>query len=192
MKYFEPIIIDNHFPDWMVNVVAEESKYIPVIYNNSPTANYNSARFFGNMLISDGKWSADGDVQPWWFVDYLINTIRYEICPDDNITHCRRVLLNGQAAGMKSQNHCDADFDTFLSVIYHLDGESGDTVFVNNADNDVQRVSFKRGRLILFNSILWHRGDPPDDGYRTSLGCVFPIVPPEEVPQTPFPNGLFQ
>ena len=161
MKYFEPIVIDNHFPDWMVNVVAEESKYIPVIYNNSPTANYNSARFFGNMLISDGKWSADGDVQPWWFVDYLINTIRYEICPDDNITHCRRVLLNGQAAGMKSQNHCDADFDTFLSVIYHLDGESGDTVFVNNADNDVQRVSFKRGRLILF-CLLYTSPSPRD------------------------------
>ena len=191
MKYNKPIVIDDHFPEWMVNIAAEESKYIPVVYNNSPTANFDSARFFGNMLISDNKWTADG-ADPWWFIDYLINTIKYEICPDDHITHCQRVLLNGQAAGMKSENHCDADFDTFLSVIYHLDGTSGDTVFVNSANNDVERVSFKRGRLVLFNSILWHRGDPPDDGYRTSLGCVFPIVPPDVVPQTPFPDGLFR
>ena len=51
-------------------------------------------------------------------------------------------------------------------------GNSGDTVF-----EDGKRVEFKLGRLVIFNSSDIHKGDAPNDGYRVSLGAVYPSVP---------------
>ena len=56
-------------------------------------------------------------------------------------------------------------------------GNSGATVFVNNEDEDIQRVEFKEGRMVIFNSMLWHRGEGPSEGYRVSLGAIYPLVP---------------
>ena len=181
MKYDKPVIIDNYFPDWLVKDVSYELQGFPVTLTNSPTAVYENARFFGNMLITDDQWMVP--TPPYWFIDYFNKCIYNDICKDDNITHCHRILLNGQVKGQNSQNHCDSDYDCYLSVIYHASGTSGSTWFVNSADEDVQEVEFKEGRLILFNSTLWHRGDPPsDNSYRISLGCVYPLVPIAKLP----------
>ena len=78
--------------------------------------------------------------------------------------------------GQDGQNHCDSDYDTYLTVIYMGHGNSGATVFVNSIDEDIQRVEFKEGRIVVFNSSLWHRGEGPSSGYRVSLGAVYPLV----------------
>lgn len=171
-------VIDDYFPSWIVDQVSVESTLIPVSYSNSPYADYNSARFFGTNLIKDDNWL----VSPWWFVTYLNLCIKNDICAEYNIKHCSRVLLNGQAPGQHGCNHADADYDCYLSVLYHAHGDSGDTVFVNSSDEDVKRVSFKRGRLIIFNSSIWHRGEAPEHGYRTSLGCVYPTIDIKDLP----------
>ena len=54
-----------------------------------------------------------------------------------------------------------------LSVIYHAHGSSGDTVV------GVDRIPFKEGRLVIFDSYEKHRGEAPDEGYRVSLGMMF-------------------
>lgn len=182
MKYDKPVVIDNYFPDWLVDHVGDYFAGYPVTFTNSPTAVYENAKFFGNMIMTDDQWTVPEDIQSW-FIEYFNNCIYFDICKNDNITHCHRILLNGQVKGQKSQNHCDSDYDCYLSVIYHASGTSGSTVFVNDSDEDVQEVEFKPGRMILFNSTLWHRGDPPvDDNYRVSLGCVYPMVPIQDLP----------
>lgn len=171
-------VIDDYFPQWLVKQVSKDLEFMPVRYNNSPYADFNSARFFGSMLMHNDEWA---EIPPWWFIEYFNNCIYHDLCPDKTVGHCHRVLLNAQLPGMSGCNHCDADSDNYLSVIYMGHGNSGDTVFVNAADEDVQRVTFKEGRLVIFNSAIYHRGESPSHGYRVSLGAVYPSVPIEDL-----------
>ena len=93
-------------------------------------------------------------------------------CKKYNINHCVRILLNGQVPTLNGTFHRDADNKEYLSVIYMGHGTSGDTVF------ETERVSFKEGRLVIFNSNTLHRGDAPTEGYRVSLGAVYPLFDP--------------
>lgn len=172
-KHKDVTVIDNYFPDWMVREVSYDLENMPVTYTNSPYRDFQRARFFGATLFEMDRWK---DIQPWWFVDYFNRCVYNDIAPQ-TVGHCCRVLLNAQLPGMNGQNHCDADTNDYISVIYMGHGNSGDTVFVNSADDEIERVSFKEGRLVIFNSAIWHRGEAPSSGYRVSLGCVYPIVP---------------
>ena len=180
-KAMTPRVVDNYFPDWMVKWVSEDLEMFPVTYTNSPYKDFTRCRFFGNMLMYEDRWTVAQE--RWWFPDYLNKCIYNDICKDLELPgHCHRILLNGQVPGQNGQNHCDSDYEDYLSVIYMGHGNSGATVFVNSADEDIQRVEFKEGRLVIFNSCLWHRGEGPTDGYRVSLGAVYPLVPIEDLP----------
>ena len=63
-------------------------------------------------------------------------------------------------------------------------GNSGDTVIVDDDNNDIKKISFKEGRLVLFNSNTLHRGEAPIEGYRCSWGLVFPTFDPTGVKLT--------
>ena len=68
-------------------------------------------------------------------------------------------------------------------------GNSGDTVIVNEEGEDVKKVSFKEGRMVIFNSAEYHRGEAPTEGYRVSLGAVYPLKPIQEL-YSPFITPL--
>jgi len=41
----------------------------------------------------------------------------------------------------------------------------------------VDRIPFKEGRLVIFDSYEEHRGEAPkDNSYRVSLGCIYSYV----------------
>ena len=46
---------------------------------------------------------------------------------------------------------------------------------ISDGENDVERVSFKEGRIVIFKSNIWHRGEAPTDGHRVTLGAVYPL-----------------
>ena len=73
---------------------------------------------------------------------------------------------------MNGWDHVDSDNEDHLSVIYMGHGTSGDTVIGD------ERVTFKEGRMVMFNSHLVHRGEAPTEGYRVSLGAVYPLFDP--------------
>ena len=79
---------------------------------------------------------------------------------------------------MNAINHRDSDNDNYLSVIYMGHGESGDTILCDDDGNDVERISFKEGRLVIFNAYQLHRGEAPKTAYRCSWGLVFPLFDP--------------
>ena len=166
-------VIDNYFPDWTVKRISHELEVMPVTYTNSPYRDFERARFFGSSLMEYDEFK---DIKPWWFVEYF-NQCVYNDIETSTVGHCCRVLLNAQLPGMNGCNHCDADTDEYLTIIYMGHGQSGDTVFVDPADNEMERVSFKEGRLVIFPSHIWHRGEAPSHGYRVSLGAVYPVVP---------------
>tara|TARA_B100000287_G_scaffold398632_1_gene416188 strand:+ start:781 stop:1362 length:582 start_codon:yes stop_codon:yes gene_type:complete len=181
-------IVDNYFPDWMVDRVSLDCVNMPVTYTNSPYMDFDKARFFGNLLMVDNNWMER--FPPWWFLDYFNLCVYNDICKEYNLTNCHRVLLNGQLPGQNGCNHCDSDYEEYLTIIYMASGTSGDTVIVNSRDEDIQRVSFKRGRMVIFNSSIWHRGEAPTEGYRITLGAVYPLKPIHELTKVMTPNQL--
>tara|TARA_B100000579_G_scaffold361331_1_gene318992 strand:- start:1803 stop:2384 length:582 start_codon:yes stop_codon:yes gene_type:complete len=181
-------VVDNYFPDWLVDRVSLDCVNMPVTYTNSPYKDFNKARFFGNLLMVDNNWMER--LPPWWFLDYFNLCVYNDICKEYNLTNCHRVLLNGQLPGQNGCNHCDSDYEEYLTIIYMASGTSGDTVLVNSRDEDVQRVPFKRGRMVIFNSSIWHRGEAPTEGYRITLGAVYPLKPIHELTKVMSPNQL--
>ena len=106
---------------------------------------------------------------PWyWFFAYFNQCVMKDICKDLPLTHVHRLLVNAQNPGHTSQTHTDFNRPA-TSIIYHAYGEDGDTTFANG-----ERVAFKRGRIIVFSSLLEHDGEPPTKDIRISLGAICP------------------
>ena len=169
-------VIDDYFPQWMVKDVGEwVTDYCPLYYNNAPYGDYKQSRFMGNTVIRDNAFT---DTSPWyWFFAYLNECIIKDICKDTPISHIHRVLVNGQSPDMVSEMHTDHDRKA-TSVVYHAFGDSGDTIFETG-----ERVEFKQGRLIVFDSSIKHMGTPPASGFRVTLGVIAPWdVTPQEPP----------
>ena len=161
-------VIDDYFPQWMVDEFAQwVTNECPLYYNNTPHGNYEEARFFGNTIVWNDNPS--NDVNPHWFVSYLCDAVKKDICKDVPILHIMRVLVNAQFPGEDAPTHVDAD-DPATSIIYHAWGDSGDTVI------DGDTIEFKQGRLIIFDARTPHYGKGPDKGVRFSLGLVAPHV----------------
>tara|TARA_B100000073_G_scaffold348474_1_gene367669 strand:- start:3464 stop:3952 length:489 start_codon:yes stop_codon:yes gene_type:complete len=158
-------VIDNYFPDWMVKQVSNELEFMPVRYNNSPYGDFSKARFFGSMLMENNQFI---DIKPWSFVDHFNNCVFNDILPN-SLGHCHRLLLNAQLPEQHGVYHTDADSDNYMSIIYMGHGNSGATEFKNG-----DTVDWKLGRMVIFQSNIYHRGCAPIDGWRVSLGGVYP------------------
>jgi len=180
MKVGEYKVIDDYFPRWIINKASIDLALVPVRWDNTPTIDtYSDCRFLGNMILIKDEWQLK-DLEPLWFLSFIIDAIENDICKELGITHCLRCLHNGQfpLESMNAVNHRDADTDNYLSVIYMGHGASGDTVLCDKDGNDVKRISFKEGRMVIFNSYQLHRGEAPKEGYRCSWGLVFPLFNP--------------
>ena len=164
-------IVDNYFPQWMVDKVLAEIPLIPVSYTNSPYGEYDKSRFFGQQLMEKEQWVAP--IAPHWFVDYLHMAVCNDICKEYEINHLDRCLLNCQTPGQEAQIHTDSNSNVRISGIYHVMGD-GDTVFYTTDKEKTVSVKFVPGRLVLFNSTIWHQGLPPvDSPIRYSLGYIW-------------------
>ena len=180
MKVGEYKVVDDYFPQWMIDQVSNYMTKVPVRWDNTPRKDsFNECRFMGNMLLIKDEWQLK-DVTNSWFLQYLIESIKNDICKEYNITHCLRCLHNGQFPldSMNAINHRDSDNDNYLSAIYMGHGKSGDTILCDTDGNDVERISFKEGRLVIFNAYQLHRGEAPTEGYRCTWGLVFPLFDP--------------
>ena len=180
MKVGKYKVIDDYFPQWMIDKVSDYMTRVPVKYDNTPRKDsFNECRYMGNMLLTRNKWNSKALPQSW-FLEYLINVIKEDICKEYNITDTLRCLHNGQfpLESMNAINHRDSDDDRYITVIYMGHGKSGDTILCDNDGNDLHRITFKEGRLVIFNSYQLHRGEKPNEGYRCTWGLVFPLFNP--------------
>ncbi len=159
-------VIDDYFPRWLVQTVSEEIELIPVTYNNSPYQDFDKARFFGNMLMMNNEKPAH--LKDWWFVDYLNCCVYHDIIPEIP-KYCTRVLLNMQLPNQDGVEHTDANNTNHQTVIYMAKGQSGDLIVGDD------KIEFKEGRIISFNSSVVHKARAPDDGVRITLGAVYPL-----------------
>ena len=172
-------VIDDYFPDWLITDVSYYLKTFPVTYTNTPNKHtYKNARFMGNMIMIEDDWMVP--IKPSWFIDYFNKCIYNDLLKEFQISNCVRCLHNGQfpLESMNAINHRDSDDDRYITVIYMGHGKSGDTILCDNDGNDLHRITFKEGRLVIFNSYQLHRGEKPNEGYRCTWGLVFPLFNP--------------
>ena len=160
-------VIDDYFPSWMVRDVGNYlSTDFPFFYNNTPYGDYSKARFWGNTVIRNNEFTEE---TPWyWFFAYFNECIIKDVCADLPLSHVHRLLVNAQNPGHVSQTHTDFNHAA-TSIIYHAYGDSGCTTFATG-----EKVEFKQGRIIYFDSRLEHDGDPPLKDIRISLGAICP------------------
>lgn len=174
------LIVDNYFPQWMVDKVAAESLLIPVTFTNSPYGEYEVSRFFGQNLMEDEVWIAP--CPPHWFVDYCHLTVCNEILLDYKIQKMDRCLLNCQTPGQYAQKHVDWNprftGNNRVSGIYYIRGD-GDTDFYDS-DGEKYTVENIPGRMVFFDSSdIYHEGKSPTvDPIRYSLGYVWQCASP--------------
>ena len=71
MKVGEYKVIDDYFPDWMVQNVRDYMCMMPVRWDNvsltEPTWDTSESRFMGNMILIEDNWQLR-DVQIHWFL----------------------------------------------------------------------------------------------------------------------------
>ena len=99
---------------------------------------------------------------------YFNECMLKDVCADLPLSHVHRLLVNAQNPGHVSQTHTDFNHAA-TSIIYHAYGDSGCTTFATG-----EKVEFKQGRIIYFDSRLEHDGDPPTKDIRISLGAICP------------------
>jgi len=165
-------VIDDYFPEWIVKSMSAYFETFPVSWSNSSRETYKEGgRFFGNMCIQHEEWTIPEDLRIWFF-QYLNGCVMNDLLKGQ-VTNVNRVLVNGQVKGQDGVNHkdCDSKDEGYKTLIYHAHGHEGDTVI------GVDRVPFKEGRIVIFDSYETHRGEAPkDNSYRVSLGCIYSYV----------------
>jgi hypothetical protein len=76
--------------------------------------------------------------------------------------------------------HTDMAPDYYYSMIYYINDADGDTVFFSQGDspeNEIARVSPKKGRLVVFPSNISHAGECPTHTLRRMVvNYVFTVL----------------
>ena len=76
-----------------------------------------------------------------------------------------KVNLNTNLTNYKKENHqpihIDDTSENMNSLIYYINDSDGDTLFFDEKENVINRVSPKKGRAVLFNSNIKHAACNP-------------------------------
>mgnify|MGYP001161279760 FL=1 len=113
------------------------------------------------------------------FTKHILQTF----IPDAYANQLYRVHFNGQVPmDVAVPIHLDWEMPDYWTMIYYVGGKDGDTLFYSDpigpdgedtSFQEVYRVKFKPGRLILFPSYYFHAALHPTEGMRTSLAISY-------------------
>jgi len=68
--------------------------------------------------------------------------------------------------------HTDLDYP-HLVCLYYVNDSDGDTIFFDDNDNEIKRISPKEGRIALFNGNIKHCGSKPSTFPRSVINICF-------------------
>ena len=68
--------------------------------------------------------------------------------------------------------HTDLDFPHY-SLIYYVTNSNGDTIFYNDNEEEIKRVSPKKGRILFFDGTIKHSGSYPTKTTRAIINYNF-------------------
>ena len=177
-------IYDNFLPKHLENNIEQRltASDFPWYYNDHTTGNYKQT-----MAISDNI----KDYQQWIHLFYSYDNSESEFISFKNseFTHIIDRLKDGIQSYMGwtsphlyrikanfqfpfpdnkpeyfNQPHCDFEDSEFITTaIYYVNDSDGDTLFFDNETelNIIDKVTPKKGRLVMFNSTTLHAGQHP-------------------------------
>ena len=143
--------------------------------NPSKPSNYNDVGF-SNCCYNHNQELYNFDNAP-----FLMN-ILYTVCSHYNIfveqiVEIRSFLQPPSKTSLEQEPHVDSEDlfrhnVPFYSLIYYASDSDGDTVFYNKG-KEIKRVTPEKGKTVLFNGHLSHRGTKPVDKTKILLNFCF-------------------
>ena len=85
-----------------------------------------------------------------------------------------RLFINFPIIGFTDKKHIHTDLiEDHLVLLYYVNDVDGDTIFFDENNNEIKRVSPKKGRCIFFNGSLLHTGSYPTKNSRAIINYNF-------------------
>jgi hypothetical protein len=109
---------------------------------------------------------------------YFFNQILYTFCNFQNLK--LQYIFGGRTflqlpiidPSLASDIHTDLLFPHWV-CLYYVNDTDGDTIFYDNNENEIKRVSPKKGRIAFFDGAIKHRGGIPSKNPRAVVNFDF-------------------
>jgi hypothetical protein len=155
-------VFDNFLPEKLVDDIENNcihNQKIDFLYFNNITSTDPNKIFPGLTHSFDRGEEGVGKTNSYF------NQILYHFCVKRNIIVSKiengRVFLTFPNLS-KNPCHIHTDRNTPHWVcLYYINEADGDTVFYNNNQEEIKRVSPKKGRIIFFDGSIIHSGTFP-------------------------------
>ena len=142
----------------------------PIEYHNYADNRIGTPPFLGKPLIDN---NSDLENKVPKCVISLIEFVKKQGYEFDKVA---RMHINAQTPGMYAGPHYDLkDHTKRKTVVYMSSNSTGDLRFFDNIRelNEIFRVKYKLGRIVVFPSQICHEALPPESGFRTTLAFCF-------------------
>ena len=145
--------------------------------------------YSSNNTYEDSKTSTPGLFHTFQIEDRLsshfyhtISPILYIFCRKNNINiidvYQSRLFLDlpSPKEGPDLPPHIDKSFPHWVLLYYINSDIIGDTIFFDDNENEIKRVTPKKGRAIFFDGNIRHCSSSPTKGLRSILNFNFEII----------------
>ena len=183
-------LISPFVSDFIENILKNKINYqkdnitqpFPFFYQENMTY-HNSPKLsdYNDVWFSNCPYSRNQGLYNFEYAPFFMNVL-YKVCSHYNIlvegiNEARAFLQPPSKTSLNQEPHIDIpDFlgnnIPFYSLIYYVSDSDGDTVFYNK-DKEIKKVTPKKGKTVLFDGHLLHRGTKPINKTKILLNFVF-------------------
>lgn len=167
-------VFDNFLPSDLINQLEQVSlseikyHYMKNISSSNPT---HFLPGFGIDLLNKDNNYID------WKDFPLYSQVLYQFCLQQKIRlfDIYRLRLNLTLPNNKDLSkiiHTDLNYPHWV-LLYYINDTDGDTIFFNENNKEIKRVSPKKGRCVFFNGNVKHAGNYPTQNERIGININF-------------------
>lgn len=169
----ENTLLDKHFTWHLGRNITDSS----VVYEDNRRFGFGS-----NFFRDSNPYNLTCNFHVVKPIPFIFSAVK--ILPTDFRIKLARAFLQTPSPGLINNDpHVDGHYPHTV-LLYYVNDTDGDTVFFDPEDKTkiIERVTPKRGRVLLFDGSMYHASCPPSSGFRAVVN--FNIVSPEyfEVP----------
>ncbi len=167
-------IYDNLFSKTLEDQLEEFVLYsrLPIYSYQSNISGYDNTK--NTPGISHTFWGPDNNItehngfllQPLYIFCHLKNIILHQVITS-------RVFISFPLKDINVNHiHNDQTFPHFV-CLYYINDTDGDTIFYNEQEEEIKRISPKKGRIIFFDGTIKHSGSYPTKNTRAIINFNF-------------------
>ena len=114
------------------------------------------------------------------FHDLLLTPL-YSFCHTkkiliDQVLHFRTFLQTPSPNPSSQAIHIDRP-ENHMVMLYYVNDSDGDTIFYDDNENEIKRVTPKKGRIAFFDGSIKHSGSSPSNSTRIVINYNFQLIP---------------